>query len=1076
MMSLSDLLAQNQPQFQTHPALLLIGLQNDFINPDGRLPVNTTSNAFLDRIHTLIPKFRQHSANVIWIQTIYEADRMANDPSTGEGDAVVVGGLVDGLVDSSTDDDDDLPKDHTVPAVSRSSKHKQRALDLLKRVSARRRTIPREEAQAAAEEDEELFLLRASKKGAACLPNTTGVDFVDYVKSSIQASDTVVRTSNYSAFQGTSLLLILRAKLVTELYICGCITNISVLATVIDAARHGIKIHVVEDCLGFRRQPRHDMALKRMVEFFDAYVVTSTEILNQEPSDEAKSQSWSSVENGSRQSMDALKDLVGKLTIAEDELGQQPPATSSKASSSRASIPAVIINGHGRTPSDVSKAESRATTDTNLSDNQFADILTRGAEVPADERGKDPPLKQNLVKSKIRMRTRSSKTDSKSNSKSKKEKEDKKTKGDEKKGESSSVPEAAAAEAVTATEPPAPRPPAITKAESGDKLREAPSRRQQSLKASVSQPALSSIGLESRERPLRSTPSRMRLALSRSSKSDSKVPAAQPPKSPAKTPAEKGKTTKLPSLANFPILGPGDTIAEGDSRIIYDFFPQHLKHPTNRTEPLKDLIFGQLYNEIQWQNMFHQTGQVPRLVCCQGEFGADGSMPVYRHPTDQALPLLKFSPKVRVIQRQAERLVGHPLNHVLIQLYRSGQDFISEHSDKTLDIVKGSSIVNVSLGAQRTMRLRAKKADKTEGSTEPAARETQRVAMPHNSMFVLGLKSNQRWLHGIQPDKRLQTERSEVEEAFGGARISLTFRNIGTFLDAEENKIWGQGATCKEQRDAQDVINDDESSNERVVRAFSRENHQVDFDWDACYGAGFDVLHFRNTPEDAPIFFGSMHKVENRIVQLFLAEAKINHIYLEAPALDKAFETERRVCYRDNDVNHTQVVDAVPIICYLNQYHALDRDDRGRACTAASYEVFAILSALLKAWNKRTDSSTSLADLTDMLDRLEDRQSQGPGPFIAGRRFSIGDCAVWPALDEIITTSGEWSQDRYPSLTEYYKMLWKKRRTVSKLRPEMPKIKKTAEVEQTKEGDVEAGLVEKLEKVVLEKGDDEEEG
>ena len=90
-----DLVSQNQPHFQTHQALLVIGMQNDFIQPDGRLPVSN-KNGYLDRIQTLIPKFRELNGNVIWVQTLYEGDRIANDPSTGEGDALVVGGLIDG--------------------------------------------------------------------------------------------------------------------------------------------------------------------------------------------------------------------------------------------------------------------------------------------------------------------------------------------------------------------------------------------------------------------------------------------------------------------------------------------------------------------------------------------------------------------------------------------------------------------------------------------------------------------------------------------------------------------------------------------------------------------------------------------------------------------------------------------------------------------------------------------------------------------------------------------------------------------------------------------------------------------
>ncbi|KAH7135200.1 hypothetical protein B0J11DRAFT_453410 [Dendryphion nanum] len=1016
MMSLLDLISQNQPHFQTHQALLVIGLQNDFIQPDAKLPVDT-HNGFLDRIDTIIPKFRQLSANIIWVKTVYETDRTANDPATGEGDAVVVGGLADGI-DSSTDDEEDLPRD-LIPAIqSRSSRHKQRALDLFKRVSARKPVIARKSSQLPIEEDEELFLLKSSRNGAACLPDTPGVEFIDAIKPRIEPKDTVLQTSNYSAFLGTSLLLILRAKLVTELYICGCITNVSVLASVIDAARHGIRINVLEDCLGYRKQNRHDEALRRMVDFFDANIVTSQDILRRNPL------------NGDN----AERPVIPHLPVeVDDELEN------------------LVENLH---LGNASVAESRTTTDTKLSDEQFADMLVQGAKVVKDPNAPVPAAKPNMVKSRIRMRTR--------NDKSKKDDEKKSRAEGSKKGETDSRGKAAEAatpatvpsvKPSTSTPKAPPRSAAIAKAESSDRLRE--SKPEQALKSSASQPALSSASLETKI--LKSPSSLARLALSRSAKSDSAkspTPQPSPQPSPTKLSAETSSTKshpptkpmaptnkKLQSLANLPVLRPGDRIAEGDSRVIYDFFPCALRHPSDLTKPLKDLIFIQLYNEVRWQKMLHQQGEVPRLVCCQGEFGSDGSMPVYRHPTDQALPLLHFSPKVEVIRRQAEKLVGHALNHVLIQLYRSGQDYISEHSDKTLDIVRGSSIVNVSFGAQRTMRLRTKKSAKPEATEEVGSRETQRVAMPHNSMFVLGLESNKKWLHGINADKRIEAERSEEERAYSGARISLTFRHIGTFLDAENSTIWGQGATGKKQNDAQDVINDDEEENEKIVRAFSKENHQFDFDWEDHYGDGFDVLHFRNAPEDMPILFASNNSVENKMVQIFLSESKINHLLLEAPTLEQQYDFDRQVCYRDNDVNHTEVAIATPILLYLDRYYPLDRDDRGRASSARSYEIFVTIMTLLKFWvNRHVPAFKS--ELGHHIDNLEERLATGPGPFIAGRRFSIGDCAAWPALDELINNWEDWSEGRFPTLTEYYRMLWRKKKSVTKLRKTLPTIRK----------------------------------
>jgi alkylated DNA repair dioxygenase AlkB len=311
--------------------------------------------------------------------------------------------------------------------------------------------------------------------------------------------------------------------------------------------------------------------------------------------------------------------------------------------------------------------------------------------------------------------------------------------------------------------------------------------------------------------------------------------------------------SRLKNLSNLPTLGPGAKIGEGDTFIIYDLLPTAVEDAAE-SKPLSETIFDSLYKEVSWQKMYHAAGEVPRLVAVQGVVGPDGSKPVYRHPSDQSPPLLPFTPGVDLVKKAAEKVVGHQLNHVLIQLYRDGRDFISEHSDKTLDIVHGSKIVNASFGAQRTMRLRRKKKDTPQADDESAAsdlpsqRETQRVHMPHNSLFVLGLETNRAWLHGINADKRIASERSVEELAYDGMRISLTFRDIGTFLSLDESLIWGQGAKGKTHEHASKVVVGDEAETENMIIAFGRENHQDEgWNWQEAYGQGFDVLHFRTS-------------------------------------------------------------------------------------------------------------------------------------------------------------------------------------------------------------------------------------
>jgi 2OG-Fe(II) oxygenase superfamily len=204
---------------------------------------------------------------------------------------------------------------------------------------------------------------------------------------------------------------------------------------------------------------------------------------------------------------------------------------------------------------------------------------------------------------------------------------------------------------------------------------------------------------------------------------------------------------------------------------------------------------------------------------------------------------------------------------VLIQLYRTGADYISEHSDKTVDVVRGSRIVNLSLGAQRTMTLRTKKDvasagegtsldgnGEGEGAGAGVRRTTQRIPLPHNSLFVMGLATNARWMHSVHTDKRPEETKGPAER---GPRISLTFRHIGTFLtpstttpagqgqeqQQQQQFIFGQGAMGKTRADAHPVVRGGEDA-ERLLAAFGAENHQSDFDWEKEYGKGFDVLHF----------------------------------------------------------------------------------------------------------------------------------------------------------------------------------------------------------------------------------------
>ena len=247
--------------------------------------------------------------------------------------------------------------------------------------------------------------------------------------------------------------------------------------------------------------------------------------------------------------------------------------------------------------------------------------------------------------------------------------------------------------------------------------------------------------------------------------------------------------------------------------------------------------FDALGAEVAWSPMLHRGGEVPRLVALQGHREADGVEPLYRHPADEQPALRPWTPAVEQIRRAVERRVGHRMNHALIQLYRHGKDWIREHADKTLDLVRPSFIVNVSLGQRRTMVLRPKRKD--------AGAVLQRIPLVHGSMLVMDLETNRRWFHGINKEGEISAP-----------RISLTFRHIGTYWDPASDAVWGVGAPvatrdaaearARDRRERAASVRDaeDRAEAERMIRLFRDENIDAEFDA-AAYWPGFDLRDLR---------------------------------------------------------------------------------------------------------------------------------------------------------------------------------------------------------------------------------------
>lgn len=874
----------NLPSIETRKALLLLDFQNDFVRLNGRLPVRKTLD-FIDLIPGLVQSFRR-TGEIVWVRTQYEGPRPVVDDYGSE------------IIITSAG-----------PLDTKNQKKGRHG-----------RQDGRGDAGVNDVVDPEAFL---SGPEPACQPQTAGVQFPAPILAAIDHEhDIVIVKSDYSALQSPGMVLSLRSRFVTELYICGSLSNISVYATALDAAQQGFSITLIEDCMGYRSFARHEEAVRRLADIVGANGISVQELLEEGD--------WEETQEIAHASSPAHPAASQSQTLAQSNM--TPPSSIENVLDHLAVQNSPITKRS-------SVVESAATPSPNTTV-LTADII-EADDNPYDDDDDEPivlpPSKYPRASASRAMReARASGTNSARARRTKSGKSP----------SSSRRPGSSAADSVT-------------------------------------------LGRVSTSPVLTTTPNKAPNAVS---------PVSPAPKSPPLAEASYAKKKK--KIAKD-YLGPDDIIAEGDSRIVYN-----LDLPTD--------AFEKINKEVNWQKMYHLSGQVPRLVAVQGIISREKSFPIYRHPADESPILELFTKTVNAVRICAERIVGHPLNHALIQMYRDGQDNISEHSDKTLDIVRSSSIVNVSLGAQRVMTLRTKKSAPTDGED---GRQKQQVPMPHGSMFILGPQSNTRWLHGIRPDKRPETEKSHEEKAYNGERISLTFRNIGTFINPEQGTIWGQGAVSRRADAAQKVVHGNAVEAERLIRAFGSENRETEFDWDAVYGQGFDVVNFVE-PAVAHIAL-SGDPVADMRVRLCLTENGMRYNVVHPP---KTMDIQR-IVYTSPD-GHTVITGDIQILLYLASLDPRSELARPGVDVVRGGNHLIEITKLGTSWHEYllSGSRTEFGLLSPWNERLREADQH----YIAGQALTIDDLALWSILHQIDGQKGVISGSRYPHLSTYYQRIEKR--------------------------------------------------
>jgi len=134
-------------------------------------------------------------------------------------------------------------------------------------------------------------------------------------------------------------------------------------------------------------------------------------------------------------------------------------------------------------------------------------------------------------------------------------------------------------------------------------------------------------------------------------------------------------------------------------------------------------------------------------------YGDEGYSYTYSKTTKTALPWTK---ELLELKNKIEAISGATYNSCLLNLYHSGEEGVSWHSDDEKCLGNEPNIASLSLGAERNFSFKHK-------TTE----QTTSIFLEHGSLLIMKDKTQSNWLHSILKTKKVTRP-----------RISLTFRKM----------------------------------------------------------------------------------------------------------------------------------------------------------------------------------------------------------------------------------------------------------------------------------------------------------
>ncbi|WP_178987472.1 alpha-ketoglutarate-dependent dioxygenase AlkB family protein [Winogradskyella schleiferi] len=166
--------------------------------------------------------------------------------------------------------------------------------------------------------------------------------------------------------------------------------------------------------------------------------------------------------------------------------------------------------------------------------------------------------------------------------------------------------------------------------------------------------------------------------------------------------------------------------------------------------------YEKLLQDINWENdkaiIFGKLIITKRKVAWYGDQPFDYT---YSKTTKSALP---WNKELLELKELVEQKSDETFNSCLLNLYNSGEEGMSWHSDGEKDLKKNGAIASLSFGAERKFSFKHRD-----------TKQNVSVLLERGSLLVMKAETQAHWLHRLPPTKKVNTP-----------RINLTFRTIAS--------------------------------------------------------------------------------------------------------------------------------------------------------------------------------------------------------------------------------------------------------------------------------------------------------